>query len=261
MENLAAGEVSLHGKVVLVTGGAQGIGQAIARLAQQCGAQIVSCDLKPITTGGQAAQEMLNLVGDVSREEDCARFVQDAVTRFGRLDVVVNSAGLLEKTRRTVKQDLATWKQIIDVNLQGTYLMSRAAAATMIAADRPGSIINIASITGLVGFRASNAYGVSKAAVAMLTKTLAVDLASRNIRVNAVAPGLIATAMTAELRHTTGVEDGAFLDRIPMQRFGDSDEVARAAVFLGSDWASYITGVVLPVDGGWSAFGGPGNAQ
>lgn len=259
MASLTAGEVSLSGKVVLVTGGARGIGQAVARLAQQCEAQVVSCDMTPVSSHSQASGAILNLVGDVSREEDCGRFVHKTVAQFGRLDVLVNNAGLLEVTRRTVKQDLSTWKQIMDVNLQGTYMMAKAAAMAMTDAGIRGSIVNIASITGLVGFRASNAYGVSKAAVAMLTKTLSADLASRHIRVNAVAPGLITTAMTGDLVEKTHVDQAAFLDRIPLQRFGDPDEIARAVVFLASDWASYITGAVLPVDGGWSAFGGPSN--
>ncbi len=261
MPLFTAGEISLRDKVVLVTGGAQGIGQAVARLAHQCGAQVVSCDLKSVSADNDGSETVLNLVGDVSREEDCARFVRETVAKFNRLDVLVNSAGLLDVTRRTVNQELQAWKRIMDVNLQGTYAMSRAVATEMVEGGTPGSIVNISSIAGLVGFRASNAYGVSKAAVAMLTKTLAADLASRNIRVNAVAPGLIATTMIGDLDQKTHVGRAAFLDRIPLQRFGLADEVARAVIFLASDWASYVTGAVLPVDGGWSAFGGPSSTQ
>jgi len=258
MANASAGEISLLGKVVVVTGAAHGIGLAIANLAGACGAQVVSCDLAPSEEFARnLPQAALHLTGDVSREEDCDRFIKETVANFRRLDVLVNNAGIPEVTRRTIKQDVASWKQIMAVNLQGTYMMARAAATAMIEGGIRGSIINISSVTGLVGFRSSNAYGVSKAAVAMLTKTLAADLASRQIRVNAVAPGFIHTAMTEKLQHKTKIEESAFIERIPLQRFGDPAEIARAVVFLASDWASYITGAVLPVDGGWSAFGGP----
>jgi len=258
MTQALAGEISLSEKVVVVTGGTRGIGRAIAHLAKQCGARVVTCDL-PTASGGEphCEEEFFALKGDVSIEEDCDRFIDETLDRFGRIDVLVNNAGVLETSRSTVKQDLASWRKVMDVNLQGTFMMSRAAARAMVNREIHGSIVNISSVVGLSGFRASNAYGVSKAAVAMLTKTLSVDLASRHIRVNAVAPGFIHTAMTANLNDATKIEKGAFVQRIPLGRFGDATEIARAVVFLASDWASYITGAVLPVDGGWLAFGGP----
>lgn len=253
-------EISLADKVVVVTGGARGIGLAIARLAKQCGAEVVSCDiLTEAASEADCPEEFLRLKGDVSREEDCERFIEETLERFGKIDVLVNNAGVLEVSRPTVKQDLASWKKVIDINLQGTYMMSQAAARAMLKRNTHGSIVNISSVAGLSGFRASNAYGVAKAGVAMLTRTLAVDLASSHIRVNAVAPGFIHTAMTANLDDVTKIDQGAFIQRIPLGRFGDAEEIARAVVFLASDYASYITGSVLPVDGGWLAFGGPNN--
>lgn len=257
-DNLHA--ISLAGKSVLVTGGARGIGLASAQLARSCGARVAVCDLSATAStlpAGDDGQAFLSIEGDVSNEADAERIVSRVVDAHGRLDVLVNSAGVLEITHTTPKQDLAEWRRTIDVNLQGTYLMARAAARAMVAAGDGGSIVNIASIAGLVGFRASNAYGVSKAAVAMLTRTMATDLARHRIRVNAIAPGFIETAMTSNLADTTSVPRDAFLDRIPAGRFGDPDEIARAIVFLASDWASYMTGAVVPVDGGWTAFGGP----
>jgi len=251
--------VSLDDKVVLVTGASRGIGLAVARLATQCGAQVVCCDI--LTQDDEELwdpKRQLRLVGDVSREADCERLIGQTVDHFGRIDVLVNNAGILESARSTVKQDLAGWKRVVDVNLQGTFTMALAAARAMIAGGTPGSIITISSVTGLSGFRASNAYGVSKAGVAMLTKTLAVDLAPQQIRVNAVAPGFINTAMTSNLRDDTKIDREAYIGRIPMGRFGDPSEIAKAVVFLASDCASYITGTILPVDGGWLAFGGPG---
>jgi len=251
--------LSLAAKVVLVTGASRGIGQAVATLAGQCGAEVACCDIQAEGCNERVDTEsQLQLVGDVSREDDCERLVAQTVDHFGRIDVLVNNAGILEPARSTLKQDLAGWKNVIDVNLQGTFTMALVTARIMGDLGIPGSIVNIASVAGLTGFRASNAYGVSKAGVAMLTKTLAVDLAPRRIRVNAVAPGFIHTAMTSNLRDDTKIDPEAFLGRIPMGRFGDPAEIAKAVVFLASDCASYITGTVLPVDGGWLAFGGPG---
>jgi NAD(P)-dependent dehydrogenase (short-subunit alcohol dehydrogenase family) len=258
MKPTVAGQFSLHEKVVVVTGGARGIGLAIAELAKQCGAQVVACDLSS-ENGDEThfPEGYLCLHGDVSCEQDCNRLIEETLERFGRVDVLVNNAGILEASRSTVNQDLENWKKVMDVNLQGTFLMSRAAARAMASQGIHGSIINISSVVGLSGFRASNAYGVSKAGVAMLTKTLSVDLASRQIRVNAVAPGFIHTAMSANIEDHTKIEQDAFIRRIPLGRFGDATEIAQAVVFLASDHASYITGAVLPVDGGWLAFGGP----
>lgn len=245
----------LAGKVVLVTGGGRGIGAAIAALARQSGAQAVVCDLADAGEGG-LPEDILRLTGDVTSAEACDRVVRETVARFGRIDVLVNNAGILEASRSTLKQDVAHWQQVIDVNLRGTFQMSLAAAPVM-AGQGGGAIVNIGSVVGQTGFRASNAYGVSKAGVAMLTKTLSVDLGGRGIRVNAVAPGFVETAMTADLRGATKVARDAYIRRIPLGRFAQPGEIAEAVVFLASDNASYVTGAVLPVDGGYLAFGGP----
>lgn len=260
--------LTLHGKSVLITGGARGIGLATARLALSLGARVAVADIDgeraraaaAALAGPDAGGSPVGLSVDVADEAACEAAVAEVVARLGAIDVLVNSAGIIEPSVRTVDQDLAVWRRVIDVNLQGTYLMSRAAARAMTAAGRGGAIVNLSSITGLSGFRASNAYGVSKAAVAMLTQTMATDLAGRGIRVNAVAPGFIVTDMTA------GLDDGKvgaerFQRRTPLGRFGQADEVARSIAFLASDWAGYITGAVLPVDGGWCAFGGAGDAS
>lgn len=251
------------GRAFLVTGGARGIGFAVAEAAIAAGANVLLFDREPAET--KAAAEKLGeraaaFAGDVRDEIGCERAAAEMLARFGRFDVLVNNAGVFEEIRGTAKQDLAAWRQVIDVNLQGSFLMARAAARVM-QGQGDGAIINFASVNGLTGFRASNAYGVSKAAVAMLTQTLASDLASRGIRVNAVAPGFIETPMTEMIFDEGGVDRTPFLRRIPMGRFGVPAEVASAVLFLASPLASYITGTVLPVDGGWCAFGGPGNAS
>lgn len=251
--------LSLAGKTILVTGGVRGIGLATALLAKRCGATVAVCDLSASVgaeSSENSAADIMRLYGDVSNEEDADRIVSAVIGKLGHLDVLINNAGVLETTRPTPSQVLAEWRRTIDVNLQGTYLMARAAARAMVSSKRGGSIVNVASVTGLVGFRASNAYGVSKAAVVMLTKTLALDLAHKGIRVNAVAPGFIETAMTSDLQQDVKLPRDAFMRRVPMGRFGAAEEVARVIVFLASEWASYMTGSVVPVDGGWVAFGG-----
>lgn len=254
-------ETSFNGKVALVTGGNSGIGERVVKQFLQSGAKVVSMDLR---TGGKSIQypefeDFVDFSGDVSLEEDCVKAVKVAVAKFGSCDILVNAAGIVEKSRRTIKQSVEDWKRTMDVNLLGTYQMSRIVAGEMISAGRPGAIVNLASVAGLGGFKASNAYGVSKAAVIMLTKTMAVDLAERHIRVNAVAPGFIVTPMTADLQSSKNVAHEAFIQRIPLARFGEVEEVSRVILFLCSDWASYITGATIPVDGGWTAFSGPSN--
>lgn len=256
--------VDLAGKVMLVTGGARGIGYAVAELARECGAEVAICDIdrhEADAASRRLGPDVLGLAADVSREDESEAAVQSVLARFGRVDVLVNSAGVLQQLRGTLRQASSDWRRVIEVNLHGTFLMAQAAARAMNSLRIAGAIINIASIAGLVGFRASNSYGVSKAGVAMLTQTLATDLACRGIRVNAVAPGFIRSAMTESLADEPSLAGGAIERRIPMGRLGNPDEIARAVVFLASDWSSYVTGVVLPVDGGWCAFGGPGDAS
>ncbi len=257
------GEIDIHGSVFLITGGASGIGLAVAQLAQQCGAKVAISDIDGSAAERAARQLGANVHGigaDISIENDCARAVAETVSRFSKLTTLVNNAGVFEDFAVTTRQDLAAWRRVIDVNLQGAFLMARAAARAFPAGDG-NSIVNVASVNGINGFRASNAYGVSKAGVIMLTKNLATDLAKHGIRVNAVAPGFVDTPMTERIFGDAGLDRRMFLRRIPMGRFGAPDEIARAIVFLASSWAVYITGSVLSVDGGWHAFGGAGDAS
>ena len=178
---------------------------------------------------------------------------------MGALNILVNNAGVPEKLNSIRNQDPEDWQRVIDVNLRSVYLMSRAAAEVMIPRGE-GVIINIASIAGINAFSASHAYGVSKAAVVMLTKTLACELARHRIRVNAVAPGVIRSPMLDGMTEE-GKGISRILARVPLGRLGTAQEVGAAVAFLCSSAAAYITGAVLPVDGGWMAFGGYGDAS
>ncbi len=263
-ENLHVPNLNLSGKVALVSGASRGIGWAITQTLVSCGALVVACDLDLAADNLKWAAKQENYFPvflDVTKEVSCDAAVQVALQHWGRLDILINNAGIFENLRSTHNQDLEEWQSVMDVNLRGAFLMARAASRVMRVDPKGGVIINIASVAGMTGFRASNAYGVSKAALIMLTQTLATDLASRGVRVNAVAPGFIHTPMTDNLEQDLHVPEGTFRRRIPMGYLGQAQDVANAVAFLASDLANYITGVVLPVDGGWQAFGGPGDAS
>lgn len=252
--------IDLSQKVALVTGGANGIGRAICIRLAACGARVAVCDLSSgdaERTAGEIGEGARAFALDVGQEASCAICVDAVAETMGEIDILVNNAGIAEPVVGTLRQTPEDWQRVMDVNLRGVFLMSQRVARRMVAAGRPGAIVNLSSITGLMAHRASNGYGVSKAGVVMMTKTMAADFARRGIRVNAIAPGVIRTTLSKDLVEGGKVAREAFLSRIPMGDFGDPDDIARVAAFLASDWASYITGATLPVDGGWCAFGGP----
>ena len=250
--------MTLSGKRMIVTGAAGGIGKAIARALVNAGATVALTDIdaKALDAARAETGAAFAVQGDISDEAATKRIFATVIGELGGLDGLVNNAGLPEQPGGTARQTLADWRKVIDVNLQGTFLAAREAARHMRGG---GAIVNIASIAGLCAFTASNSYSVSKAGVVMLTKTLALDLARFGIRVNAVAPGVIDAPMAREILSGDGRK--RILQRIPAGRLGREDDVAHATRFLLSDEAAYITGVTLPVDGGWSAFGGAGNAN
>ncbi|PZQ64753.1 MAG: short-chain dehydrogenase [Phenylobacterium zucineum] len=248
------------GKVALVTGGASGLGAESARRLAREGARVVLTDLaaergqaiadEVLAAGGEA----LFLAHDVTDEARWRQVIEDTVARYGRLDVLVNSAGvgggepLLEAT-------LEGWRRVTSINLDGTFLGLRHAAPVMAAAGA-GSIINLSSILGKVGFPGAAAYCASKGGVAMLTKAAALELAPAGIRVNSVHPGFIDTPMVAEALHAS--ENGnemrdMLVTRHALGRLGAPREIADAIVFLASDESSFMTGSELVVDGGYTA--------
>ncbi len=236
-------------KVVLITGGSRGIGRACAIAFADLGAQVV------IGYAGNeaAAKETLALLRtqgraicfDVADAVSCSTAVESVVEEFGRLDVLVNNAGVAVDglVMRTKDED---WERQLDTNLKGAFALIRAAARPMMK-QRGGAIVNLTSVVGETGNAGQAAYSASKAGLIGLTKSVARELASRNIRVNAVSPGLIETDMTARL---SADNRSKMVEEIPLARLGGAAEVAHAVVFLASDDASYITGEVLRVNGG-----------
>ncbi len=248
---------------VLITGGASGLGLAAARSFAAQGARVVISDIDG-EAASEAARELgpghLGLVGDVAREADVKRFVHAAREHGGGLHVLINCAGIPDTFRPTVEQDLASWQRLIDVHLTGTYLVSKTAAPAMLEAGK-GAIINVSSIAGVLGLTMRNAYSASKAGIGMLTRVLACEWAQQGVRVNAVAPGYMLTPFFQRLLDEGKLDGDGIRRRTPMGRFGTAQHIADAMLFLASDRAAFITGVVLPVDGGYTAHGAPADAS
>ena len=241
-------QIDLSNRVALVTGSTRGIGRSIASTLGKCGARVAvvgrdkeKADAVAAELGGGAQ----GFACDVSDSAAVAQLVADTEAAFGSLDILVNNAGL---TRDNIVMRLKDedWDTVLDANLRGAFATIRAASKGMMK-RRWGRIINISSVVGIIGNKGQANYAASKAGLIGLTKTVAKELASRNILVNAIAPGFIETemtdAMTAEARK-------GLIDAIPLGRLGSTDDVAQAVAFLSSDYASYITGQVLVVDGG-----------
>jgi Dehydrogenases with different specificities (related to short-chain alcohol dehydrogenases) len=243
----AAGAPLLAGRAAVVTGAARGIGAAIARTLAQHGARVVLADLD----ADEVARAAASLPGasgmgcDVTDPEAVARLIRSTVDQHGRLDVVVNNAGIT-RDASLKRMTLDDFEAVLRVHLRGAWLMIREAAPVMRAAGR-GSIVNISSISGKIGNPGQTNYSAAKAGLVGLTKAAARELAHHNVRVNAVAPGLIRTPMTEAMPPEVFAEREA---SIPMRRAGQPEEVANAVLFLASDLASYITGTVLEVAGG-----------
>lgn len=250
----------LDGKTALVTGAAGGIGLAIARRLAADGARVAIADRDAArlqTAITELPDNAVALVADISSEAGVDAMIADALARLGQIDILVNNAGIPEPIVRTVDQQLADWERVIDINLRGTYLACRGFGRHILPRRAGGAIVNIASVAGLFGIPSSNGYGVSKAGIVHLTRNLACEWATKGVRVNCVAPGYIDAPMAHEMFANVHVDRSHIEQRLPMHRLGQADEIASAVSFLVSNDASYITGVTLPVDGGWCAYGGP----
>jgi 3-oxoacyl-[acyl-carrier protein] reductase len=241
----------LAGRTAVVTGGTRGIGLAIARALAEDGASVVvsgrdaarlESAVSELEGLGAAA---VGVTADQSKREDCDRLVDAAKERFGRIDVLVNNAGIT-RDQLLVRMKDDEWDQVMDTNLRGVFLMTRAAAKSMMR-QKTGRIINITSTAGAMGNPGQVNYSAAKAGVIGLTKAAARELAHWNILVNAVAPGLIETDMTAGL---PGAAREALLQQVPLKRIGAAREVAEVVRFLAGDGAAYVTGQTIHVNGG-----------
>jgi gluconate 5-dehydrogenase len=246
---------SLAGRVAVVTGAASGLGRAIAAGFAEAGAFVVAADLPGTGLGDVVAaigkERARSVEADVVRKAEVEALVDVALEAGGRLDVLVNSAGIGARGE-AVEYDSELWDQVLAVNLTGTFNCCRAVGRRMLAA-RSGSIVNVASIGGLVGYAGSVGYQASKGGVVQLTRTLAVEWAASGVRVNAIAPCTFETPVVARQRAAEPDLYPGMLSRIPMGRFGEPEEIVGPALFLASEASSMVTGHVLAVDGGYTA--------
>ncbi|MCB1461840.1 MAG: SDR family oxidoreductase [Nitratireductor sp.] len=255
-------QIRLDGRKALVTGGASGIGATTARLLAELGAEVAIADIDEAAAEASLRETgaRFHVVGDVANTEDVERMVDEVRKRMGRIDLVFNSAGIGDDLVPVHAQDPDRWQRVVDVNLRGTYLVCRAAGRHMVE-RRSGSIVNVSSIVGLGAFPGRSAYGVAKAGINHLTATLACEWGPFGVRVNCIAPAYTRTPMVRSLLERKIFDPRVIERRTPLGRFAEPEEMAQAAAFLLSDWASYITGAVLPVDGGWSVYGAAGDVD
>jgi NAD(P)-dependent dehydrogenase (short-subunit alcohol dehydrogenase family) len=248
----------LKNKVAIVTGGSSGIGRAAVELFAEEGAAVVIADV--IDDAGQTLADSLATQGktatyvhaNVSREPDVQAMVMLALSHYGRLDVLFNNAGIEGEQATTADATLDNWDRVIDINLKGVFLGLKYGIEAMLR-NGGGSIINNASVAGLVGFPGIPAYCASKGGVVQLTRTAALECATQGVRINCLCPGVIETPMVERFTQGNPEAQVQMREMEPVGRLGRAKEVAELALFLASDRSSFITGAVIPVDGGFVA--------
>lgn len=244
----------LTGKVAIITGASRGLGKAMAIGLAEAGANMVIADVLDVTETVKeiknTGREAIGIKVDVSKKKDVAAMVKKTINKFGKIDILVNNAGIfrMSPAEEIKEQD---WDKVMAVNLKGQLLCAQEAGKQMIK-QKSGKIINLASVAGKFAFAQAAAYNASKAGIILLTKTLAIEWGKHNIQVNAICPGVFATAMTEDF-----LKDKSFVQmikaKVPLARYGKPKELIGTAIFLASDASSYLTGHALVVDGGWTA--------
>lgn len=254
----------LQGRVALITGGASGLGLAAAQTLARQGMRVAVADLDAGAAERAAALlgeggGYLALQGDVASEADVQRMADAVLARHGRIDVLINSAGIADSFKPTVEQQVADFRRLVDVHLTGTYMVTKAVAPAMLR-QRSGSVINLSSVAGVLGLARRNAYSAAKAGIGMMTRTMGCEWAAQGVRVNAIAPGYMLTPFAQRLIDEGKLDAGRIRRRTPAGRLGTAQHIADAMAFLASDASAFITGVTLPVDGGYMAWGAASDA-
>jgi len=243
----------LRNKTAIITGGGSGIGLACAKLFCKNGAKVVVFGRRKSRLEkavSEIGENSTFFQGDITQEEDIKELISTSLKQFDRIDILVNNAGT-SSSASTHKMEDSHWDSIMDINLKGVFRLSKQVLPYMME-QKNGNILHIGSIYGLIGFQGYCGYGVSKGALAQFSKSIAVEYGPHGIRSNAICPGIIETNMTAAIRRDNQLEKN-LLKGYPLGRFGLPEDVANACLFLASDQSSFITGINLPVDGGYTA--------
>jgi len=245
---------SLEGKVAIITGASRGLGKAIALAYGQAGAIVVATARQTELLDEVVAEikeqggEALTVKCDMAEDQDIYDLVKTTVDHYGRVDILVNNAGISPYVKFAVEVDREMWEQVLNINLIAQFILSREVGKLMLA-QKSGHVINMASAGGLVGMPGQVAYAASKGALIQMTRTLAAEWASSQVTVNAIAPSILATDLTAGFRESEK-HSKAVLQKIPMGYFGEPEDAVGAAIYLASDASRYVTGTVMLIDGG-----------
>ena len=248
--------------IAIVTGAGEGIGFACAVKFAENGYRVVIADINGDTANTRARElgpEHLAVTCDVSDEESVVNAVSATLALCRRIDVLVNNAGIGAPHKSTLDQSAEDFSRVLDVHVKGTFLVSREVIRVMVA-QGGGSIVNLSSIAGVVGLPKRNAYGAAKAGISQMTKSMACEFAGQGIRVNAVAPGFVETALVKKLDDDGYIDIAKLSARTPLGRLARPSEIAEVVYFLASPAASYVSGSIVSADGGWAAFGDAGDA-